>query len=54
MYGMNSIGAHLFHTNMEFSYAVAVMDKIGGWEERKKMNIKLAHVLERVCGSLPK
>ena len=22
-----------FHTNLEFSYAIAVMDVIGGWEE---------------------
>ena len=24
------------HSNMEFSYAVAVMDKFGGWEKRKE------------------
>ena len=26
----------LIHTEAEFSYAVAVMDKIGGWEERNE------------------
>ena len=33
MSGMNSIGACPFEQKMEFSDAVAVMDKTGRWEE---------------------
>ena len=41
MSGMDSIGACHFDTNIELSYTVAVMCKIGGWEEENEQESQI-------------